>query len=253
MKIKFINLNLWGVGGIFDKALDFLVKEKFDIICLQEVFDGQAEKLEPGFRALSLLKEKLDLHYHFYSPAFTDNRKEGRIVQGNAIFSKWPIFGSHTAFFDRPYQEDYAEIEENYPFVPRNVQQAVIKKDNVTLNIFNTQGIWGKNGYDNERRIKFSQLVVDLVEDKENVILSGDFNVNEGTKSINILEEHLNNIFKDDKRQSSFNLKRKTNPGYATAVVDFIFASPSIKVVSHKMPSVDVSDHLPLIAELEIR
>ena len=66
MKIKFINLNLWGVGGIFDQALDFLAEKKPDIICLQEVFDGWDKNLQSGFRALSLLKEKLDLNYHFY-------------------------------------------------------------------------------------------------------------------------------------------------------------------------------------------
>ena len=252
MKIKFINLNLWGVGGIFDQALDFLAEKKPDIICLQEVFDGWDKNLQSGFRALSLLKEKLDLNYHFYSPAFTDNREEGRIVQGNAIFSRWPIIDFQTTFFDIPYNDDYIDKFENYPQAPRSLQRAVIKDKQTVFYVFNTQGIWGLDGQDNDRRLKMSQDIINQIKNQNNVILAGDFNVQEKTLAIQNIKKYLINVFKGE-RITSFNMKRKTNPGYGKAVVDFIFASLDIKVISHQMPSVDVSDHLPLIAELEIR
>lgn len=47
-------------------------------------------------------------------------------------------------------------------------------------------------------------------------------------------------------------MRRKSNPGYATSVVDMIFTSPDIRVVSKSCPDVDLSDHFPLIATLEI-
>jgi len=251
MKIKFINLNLWAVGAIFDKALDFLIKEKADILALQEVFDGQDSNLQSGFRALNILKEKLDLPYYFYSPAFTDNRKEGRIKSGNAIFSRWPIVSTKTTFIDGSYNDEYIDDPKNYPYVPRNLQQAVIQSNKISLNIFNTQGIWGLDGDDNERRLKMSQDIVNQIKENKNAILAGDFNVKEKTKSIRNIEKYLNNIFKGE-RTTSFNMKRKTNPGFGTAVVDFIFASPNFKVIDHQCPQIDVSDHLPLVTVLEV-
>ena len=47
-------------------------------------------------------------------------------------------------------------------------------------------------------------------------------------------------------------MKRKTDPGYAAAVVDMIFISKNIEVISHDCPQVDISDHLPLVCKFNI-
>jgi endonuclease/exonuclease/phosphatase family metal-dependent hydrolase len=50
--------------------------------------------------------------------------------------------------------------------------------------------------------------------------------------------------------KTTFNMKHKDNPGYATAAVDMMFISPDIKVSEKACPEVDVSDHLPLVVQL---
>ena len=47
-------------------------------------------------------------------------------------------------------------------------------------------------------------------------------------------------------------MRRKINPGYATAVVDMVFASSRLKILDHQCPDVDISDHLPLVVKIEI-
>jgi len=254
MKIKFIQMNTWGNGGIFEKALDFLVQERPDIACLQEVHDGHDPSFDLGFRGLDLLKANLDLPNYHYAPAFYEKRYYNqKIIQGTAIFSRWPIMNSKVTFINRAFEDfDGLEGPKDFFNLPRAIQEVKIQAEDKILNVFNTHGIWGEDGKDNPERLKFSQAVIDQVRGKDKIILSGDFNVNEGTRSISMIDEVLNNVFKEDKRKSSFNMKRKTDPGYGTAVVDFIFTSHDIKVLSHKMPQVDVTDHLPLIAELEI-
>ena len=96
-----------------------------------------------------------------------------------------------------------------------------------------------------------SKIIRDQIKDKENVILAGDFNVRPDTKTIHNIEKVLKNVFKDE-LVTTFNMKRKTNPGYATAVVDMIFISHNTAVVSHSCPPVDISDHLPLVCEFNI-
>lgn len=251
MKLKFICLNLFGIGELLDKALAFLIKEKPDIVALQEVYDGQQADMDRRYRALTILKKELDLKHYFYSPTFTDNRKECKIVQGNTIFSRRPIQSSKTIFFDIPYNKDYLDKFENYPYVPRNLQHVTIQSAKTKLNVFNTQGIWGLDGVDNERRLKMSQTIIKQIKDKENVILAGDFNLKPNTKTIQNIEKYLNNIFKNE-LNTSFNMRRKGNPGYTTAVVDFIFVSPNIKVIEHQCPQVDISDHLPLVCVLKV-
>lgn len=74
----------------------------------------------------------------------------------------------------------------------------------------------------------------------------------EKTKSIALLEEHLVNVFKQDNRVTSFNMRHKTNPGYAVAVVDMLFVSSSLVVLEHRQCDENVSDHLALTATIEV-
>ena len=248
-------MNIWGIGHLFDSALDFLNQQKPDIINFQEVWDGKKDNLPSGFRGLELLREKLDLPHFFFTPNVTDNRQEGRFLIGNAIFSRWPIVQSETTFLEdkHPFNNDYLDRRENYPYVPKSLQRATIKTEDKVLNVFNFHGIWGKDGQDTDRRLEASRKIVEQIKERENVILSGDFNVNEGTKSISMIGDYLNNVFKDDQRKNSFNLRIKGfDSGYAKAVVDFVFVSRNIQVLTHQMPDLDVSDHLPLICELEV-
>ncbi len=59
------------------------------------------------------------------------------------------------------------------------------------------------------------------------------------------------NVFKDE-LATTFNMKHKVDPGYATAAVDMFFASSDIKIVSKSCPDDDVSDHKPLVVTIEI-
>jgi endonuclease/exonuclease/phosphatase family metal-dependent hydrolase len=65
------------------------------------------------------------------------------------------------------------------------------------------------------------------------------------------LENSLLSVF-GNSLATTFNMSQKTNPGYATAAVDMLFISREIKVTSSECPQVNISDHLPLIATLEV-
>jgi len=193
-----------------------------------------------------------------------DNRDIGKIEQGNTIFSRFPIKSTQVIFYDRLYNDKYEEKFENFPNTPRNLQQVVLGVKGKEVNIFNTQGIWGTDGEDNERRSNMINIIIEQIKGKQNVILAGDFNLKDSTQAVANIEKYLINIFKGEAK-TSFNMKRKIKsgvnfgfdrpeavPGYAQAVVDMIFSSSNIKVIKHKYAEVDISDHLPLVTILEI-
>lgn len=251
MKIKILNLNIWLGGKLFDSALRFIREENPDLLLLQEVYDGKSENLPRNLRTTDVLKEELDLEYYYFSPSMLDNLKEGKIGRGNAIFSRFSIKEKNTFFFDRPYGEYSEYNSEDFAFFPKNLQHIEVEINKKLFNIFNTQGIWGLDGRDNARRLKMSKTIVNTIKDKKNVVLAGDFNLQPDTVTIQNIEKYLRNVFKNE-LTSSFNMKRKTNPGYATAVVDMLFASRNLKVVDHYCPQIDVSDHLPLVCVIEV-
>lgn len=251
MEIKFTCLNLWQGGNLFDAILQFLKEEDADIIALQEVYNGKDPALVDKYRSIEVIKQHLGSAYHFdFAPAFLDNRIEGKIVQGNAIFSKFPIKDSNITFFNEPYREDYTEVPENFPSCPRNLEHTVLQTDIGDINVFNLQGVWDLDGNNySERRKKMSEKIIEAVRGKTNVILAGDTNSMPTNKAMRDIEQHLVSVFGDELK-SSFNMRRKTNPGYATAAVDLMYVSSDIQVLRHECRDIDISDHLPLIAEV---
>ncbi len=255
MKIKLITLNIWKQSNLQEKAVDFINKENPDVICLQEVYNGTDKKLKLQYRSLEFFKKKLRLTHSQFAPTFRDITKEDHLdaEQGLTIFSRYPIVKTDVTFFDLPYRVfyDYEKTPEIFPKIPRLLQYVKIKVENNFLNVFNTHGIWDSFGLDNERRLKMSEVIVKNIKSKENVILAGDFNVRPDTQAIRNIEKHLKNIFKNELR-STFNMRRKTEPGFATAVVDMVFVSNNMKIIDHYCPDADVSDHLPLVCVFEI-
>lgn len=251
MIIKFITLNLWQGGLLFDDIIAFIKKESPDIIALQEVYNEKNPQLKKHQQTLSVLQKELDYKYFFYSPAFLDERKKDTILNGNAIFSRYPIIANKTVFYDVMFGSVSKSNLNDFAFTPRNLQQATIQTNDTILHIYNTQGIWGFDGKDNQRRLKMSQTIVNEIKNKNNIILAGDFNVSPKTKTIQNIKKYLSNVF-NNKLTTTFNLKRKGKGNYATAVVDMIFVSKNIKVLDKYCPPVDISDHLPLVCLLEV-
>lgn len=252
MRLKFVCLNLWLGGKLFPQIINFLNQEKPDILVAQEVYNAKIPGREDRFYSTEILKKNCGFSFDFFSPACIDVRPEGKIENGNVILSKFPITKTKTVFFDVPFGER-TDVEggSDYSMTPRNLQCAEIQFDKKKLNVFNTQGIWGLDGADNERRLKMSETIVNEVGNLENVILAGDFNLKPNTKTIENIGNHLRNVFQNE-LSTTFNMKQKTNPGYATAVVDMIFTSNDLKVIDKKCPQVDISDHLPLVVTFDL-
>lgn len=248
MTCTLVNLNMWEGGNLMDNILEFFRMQKPDILVLQEVYNGHDTTWERKYRTMDVLQEAFpELKYSHFAPAFLDQMDFGAVEQGNAVLSCFPIVESRTTFGDMPYctRLSGSKIERT----PRNLQEVVLDVNGTKLTVFNTQGIWGTDGADNERRLALSDTIVSQIAHKDPVVLCGDFNVRMDTESIAKIEKHLANVFKD-KLVTSFNLRHKKQPCFATAVVDAIFVSQTVRVLSQEVSCADVSDHLPFIIKL---
>lgn len=251
MKIKVLNLNIFQ-GNFLNEAIEFIKQQDADIVCLQEVYDGVEPDLEDKYRTLSILKSRLDYQYYDFAPATIDVYPFGKVPQGNLIISKLPIIRSEVKFFSGSLSERDPDDPKTWPVTPRNLQSAAVDLPEGELNIFNLQGVWDLDG-DNfsSQRQAMTETIIEAVKDKQRTVLAGDTNATPNGRAIKDIKEHLEDVF-GDSLVSTFNMKQKTNPGYATAVVDFIFVSRDIKVIERSCPNVDISDHLPLVATLEV-
>lgn len=252
MKIKLISLNLWNGGYLFKNIVSFLKEQDADIVFLQEVYNSHDASLVDNYRSLDALREHLAYPHESFAPAMLDKLLVGKVEEGNAVLSKFPIRSTDIRFFNEPYSERDPYNPADWPISPRNLQHVAIDADGTELNCFNFQGVYDLDG-DNfsKQRRAMSEAIIDSTHGKRNVILGGDTNARPTNPAMRNIAQHFTSVFGLE-LETTFNMRRKDNPGYATAVVDLIYVSPEIHVINKACPEVDVSDHLPLVVELEV-
>lgn len=252
MQIKIMSLNIWHGGRLFDAAVDFIRQENPDILALQEVYDGTDPHLETRFRCYTELRHNLKYPHSVFDTEFIDNLAEGRIPQGNAVFSRFPIANHSVDMFMGPIDQDYRDEDKKYAEITRNVQTLELATPEGLVNFINFHGVWGLEGEaDSPDRKKMSDALLGAAAGKPRCILVGDTNAKPVNPALQRVEEKLVSVF-GDTLASTFNMRQKDNPGYASAAVDMIFVSQDVRVISKAVPDVDISDHLPVIATVEI-
>jgi endonuclease/exonuclease/phosphatase family metal-dependent hydrolase len=253
-RIKIVNLNLWNGGRLFKEAQDFLLSQNADIYFLQEAYDGHGKHLEDRLRTVELLQQAFPDHHAAFAAGYMDTRRaEGDIEDGNLLLSRWPISDNQKIFTDVPYGRYDQDSITDFSNFPAGFQKARVEIEGHQVALLNVHGPVNLDGtLDTPRRLKFQTDILEHLT--ECSIVAGDFNVQPATQTIGGLRKKLVSVFDDD-RGTSFNLKRKNLekfPGYATAVVDYFFVTPNIRVLNYDVPQADVSDHLPLVVEVEI-
>jgi len=233
-----------------ESIVSFLKRENADIIALQEVFSNKNSELPLQYRSYEYLKKELGYSYGIFTPAFTLTLPEGKYLTGNAILSKYPVSENGTIFYDIPFGEQGMD-HETFSVTPRNLQHGILSIGQYKIHLFNTQGIWGTDDKDNDRRLKMANTITEAIQGCGHVILSGDFNVDARTKAVKKIEQYLSNVFKD-KLETTFNMRIKKGGTFNCSVVDMVFLSPTFRILSQECPDIDVSDHLPQIVVLEI-
>jgi endonuclease/exonuclease/phosphatase family metal-dependent hydrolase len=249
--IKILCLNLWEGGILWENLKEFFRREKPDVLCLQEVFDGN-EHQPSNLQSISNLKKLLPGYFFHFSPELHEIRPTGQGNVGNVIFSRFPILNKKTIFLHSQYQRIVRPADEkDFSHYPKNLIGAKLDIQGKNLFVYNLHGIWGLPGFDTPERLKMSRTIIKEIRGKKPAVLMGDFNLRQNTETIKNIENNMNNVFKND-IATSFNMRHKTDPGYAEAVVDLFFASPDVKIVSKTIPEDDVSDHKPLLGTIEI-
>ncbi len=251
-KLRILSLNIEHGGVLMDTLVPFLCQNNADVMLLQEVHSSADRTLEPRLRTMQHFSNVLDYDFSSFTPQYRDyDTSDGRSYSGTAVFSRFPIVETKALYFDRPYTEAYRDSFETAPLHPSMLQIVRVLVEGKEVSLHNVHGPWNLVGeeYD-ERRKAMSDALIRETKGKERVVVAGDTNAKPTNEAFTRLN-HLANVFGDE-LQTTFNLARKTLPGYATAAVDMMFVSPDVSVLCKECPRIEVSDHLPLVVEVDI-
>ncbi len=254
MSVKFITINTWFGGILWDELVEFIKNENPDILCLQEVYDGKDQSHEKRFRTVEEYKKIFSgtlPHFAFGATVFDTGINA---EWGNAIFSKFQITSSQTIFFDLPYSHYDFQLDADPRLAAEGVLVAEVKVGDKNIFIGSWHGVWDHHGGDTDKRHIMEEKIINGLKDKGSIILAGDTNMNPTSNVIQNIQNSLNleSVF-GTTLKSTFNMPQKKNPGnYANSPVDMVFVSRDIEIRKKEMPNVNISDHYPLVVELEV-
>ncbi len=202
------------------------------IICLQEL--DTDEKVHQA----EMISKKLAMTFHFFSSLEKERR-------GNAILSRYPVKLVKRGPLPR--------LKETRLLEPRGAIWVEVDIHGKTLQLLNTHlSLSSKEAFMQAEAVRGPEWLGGLQE-KELLVVCGDLNVETYSRVCAHIGEGLKNV------QTSLEGHRelKTIPGYyPVRTLDHIFVGSAIKVKKIEVPRTELermaSDHLPLIADLEI-
>ncbi len=223
--------------------LKFLSKQQADIICFQEFPRNETHRQ-------SVIKASgLDYVYHPKGVSL-------------AIFSKYPI--TNKAIVDQGNNGAiYASID--YKGSPLNIYNVHLKSNRITdeaNRVIEEKDLREKRTWIGIRsvlrKIKLAskiradqarKIAAHLNKNKSSVILCGDFNETPQSYAYRVLSDGLQDSFCE--RGSGMGT---TYAGKIPALrIDYVFAGDQWNILQHKILKADVSDHYPVMVELEVK
>ena len=132
-----------------------------------------------------------------------------------------------------------------------------IQSDNKTLHVCNVHGVSQPGDKtDNNYRLQQSLEIIEFFKGIDGLkIIGGDFNLEFDTQSVKMFEESgYKNLIKDFNIPTTRN--RLTWEKYLEEgkqyFADYVFVSPDVPIKEFSVPNIEISDHLPMILDIEL-
>lgn len=241
--VTIMQWNTWYLEDIKNIAA-FLKENKADVICLQELtidFDRQNHIHTPNYIA-----EKLGYNVYFQEITFA-----GQTMKlANAVFSRYELSDTRTVWINQ------AQGSGNYDDENRAYVEAKVKIGDKKLTIGTVHMSYTHAFEPSERKLQESDALVAAIKDnKNNFILTGDFNAQPGSEVIKRIEERVKNLG-PEYDQKTWTTKPFSHDGFEADKLDYrldyIFGTKDISVKPAQVISTDFSDHLPVVIEVEL-
>lgn len=248
MKINVASWNIWIAGKRDAKGIADLVREnKIDILGAQEV--GIFHDITPSLDFGKEIAKELGFNYTYF--VATDVRETRKYKIGNAIFSRFPIISSEAVQLNPPdIVYDETGVTE-----PRILVVAKIDLgDGKIINFLTTHLQYLPKFETHNLRLNQIAIILEEVKKlKQNLVLVGDFNTIPGSEEIKKLEESLVRLGSNEPTWTVHPFDHHDwQVNELLYAIDHIFASKDLKAGEFKIIDSKLSDHLPVMATIEV-
>lgn len=241
--IKLISLNIEGDRHL-PQIIEFMKREKADVVCLQEVFENSLKKYKEilGMEGVFLPRTKVD------QERIWAKRERGEI--GTSILSSIKLNKSGYIYYFGNRKEiktfDISKINETTYGV---LVWAALEKEDVEYVVVTTQFTWSPDGEVTDVQREDMRNLLKALDDLGEFVLCGDFNAPRGGEIWNELaRRYKDNIPMEIETTIDPNLHRN---GALQLVVDGLFSAPKYKISDVRVVC-GVSDHQAIVANIMV-
>lgn len=172
---------------------------------------------------------------------------------GNAVFSKYEITGSEVLVLNTFEGLTLAKFDmmENFPLFSRHLLSAECVVDGRKIHVISWHAAWTAPPEDTDETLRQASEVADYLKNlKEPFILGCDMNAVPQSRVAGLINNVARNLMMESGVLQTTNPKiHKIAPrGF---LIDYIFTSTHFRLKKLEVPEVTISDHLPVVAELE--
>lgn len=241
--MKLVSLNIESHRHLEERVLPFLLAEKPDVVCLQEVFEVDVPRIKTALG--------MDGHYLPMANVTETNRH----IQH--AYGKWGLLQlsrlsitatSHAYYQGGPERLPIFFENNDSNSMNRVVLQMEVKADDQVFRIATTHFIWSTNGDSTPLQLEKLEKLLKILAPQPDLILCGDFNAPRGRETFarlaaryhdNIPPEILTSIDGDFHKA-----------GQLMLMVDGLFTTPEYQVSDVRVVG-GVSDHKAIVGEIK--
>ena len=229
-----------------------------DIVCLQEV-DNNWSSRSYYHSLIQIISQQANLPYYIYNPIYDKNSSHGHLFPneqfGTAILSKYKILESHDYILSRwsSQKGDPQPGEPDFPSQYHGFGHLILDIDGTNFSVYNTHLDYRADppkGFNETMRAIQVREMLSIINFKYPTILTGDMNADFSAKDV--FEPLLEKF--DDAWSIAGEGSGLTFPCINPYIrIDYILVNKksSIQVKNAFLINTQVSDHLPVIADID--
>ncbi len=265
LKILTYNVNLFGLKrhyrdtSTYRQVADFITREKFDVVCLQEFY--MHNKLWSEQQLFDKM-QRLPYRHVYYNPRYSVNRKSSRY--GVATLSRYPIVGRGSIAFDKSENSAiYTDVALPFDTIRfynvhfQSIGLAGEERDLITDEGFlldpkkEKRKIFGRMYLKLQKAFLQRARQVDAVAEHMRssphaVVVCGDFNDTPVSYTYHSIRGKLRDGFLDAGR-GVMSTYRSVIPSFR---IDYILYDEAYRANAYYCPNIGYSDHYPLVCRL---
>lgn len=246
MRFKFLQWNVWYNEKV-DRIIQLLDSINADVLCLQELSTNT--KANPGIGTGEVISSRLGYNAHIVAAQeWADFERDS---QENGILTRYPFLSKRHLFVKEPGARDIRD----YALEGRVYVEATLDIAGRQICVGTTHLSFSPRFEMTDCKMRENQSLLTQVKKNKNYIFSGDLNSAPSSPLIEQLSAHLVSCGPAF-HENTWTTKDFDYQGFKETALnwrlDYVFASPDLRVVSSRTIATDVSDHLPVLVEFEI-